>query len=502
MTTVPLPTRKQDATQDGRVGIIDIGSNSVRLVVFDRISSSPVTVYNEKVLCGLARSLGDTGRLDPDGSALAARLIERFVGLSRAMDLARLDAIATAAVRDASDGGAFIEDVERRLGVAVKVLSGEEEAALAGLAVARTMSDADGVVGDLGGGSLELVEIGGDRIGEQATLPLGALRLARGGGTSAKHYARLIDETLAGVDWLDRLTGRTFFVVGGAWRALARLDIAQRDYPLSVIDHYTMTSAHALDLARLVARMGPESLDKIKNIGARRLETLPIAALLMERLLVSARPTRLVFSSSGIREGYLFSLMDSVDASRDALIDGCRAVGRRVGRFGEIGDALFAWTAPLFPDEDKESARWRHAACLLADSTWREHPDYRAAAAFHHAMQMSVTGLDHPGRCFIGLALFHRYGAPFRADAPSAPAAILDAAQIDAARRLGCALRVGMSLSGGAPGVVEHCRFDVRKKVLALCFEPTIAGLVEDLAEKRLRVLAEQMGLKPVIEPA
>jgi exopolyphosphatase/guanosine-5'-triphosphate,3'-diphosphate pyrophosphatase len=480
----------------GRIGIIDIGSNSVRLVVFEALARSPVTLFNEKALCGLARSLDRTGLLDRIGRRRAIETIHRFIALARAMRVDRLDLIATAAVREAVDGREFVDLIERRFGAEVNVLSGKEEARLVGLSVAAAIPNADGVVGDLGGGSLEFVDIKQGRVRDIATLPLGTLRLPKSGKRNIGKSTKQVDRELDKVGWLKRLRGRTFYPIGGAWRALARLDIAQRGYPLHVVDQYAMSRRETEALTAVIQVLSAKSLERVPFIGAARLSTLPTAALILRRVLLAAEPAGLVFCASGIREGHLFEILPEPEKQRDPLIAGCRAIAESVNRFGENGDEIFAWSHPLFPNERNNGARYRHGACLLADWAWREHPDARADSAFHRALQLSLPGIDHRERCLIALALYHRYGAPVGGKVPETPRTILGDGDVEGAQRLGLALRLAMSLSGGAPDVVGRTSLMVGKKRLTLSCDRDVEAAIGDVVRRRLKALAAHMGLE------
>ena len=479
-----------------RIGIIDIGSNSVRLVVFEALARSPVTLFNEKALCGLARSLDRTGHLDRVGRRRAIEAIHRFVALARSMRVDRLDLIATAAVREAADGQDFVDLIERRFGVEVQVLSGKEEARLVGLSVAAAIPDADGVVGDLGGGSLELVDIKGGEVRDAATLPIGTLRVPKSGKRNVVKSSKRVDRELDRVGWLERMRNRTFYPIGGAWRALAKLDIAQRGYPLQVVDQYAMSRREAEALTGLIQVLSAKSLDRVPFIGAARLATVPTAALILRRVLLAGNPAGLVFCASGIREGHLFEILPEAEKNRDPLIAGCRVIAQSVNRFGVSGDEIFEWSHSLFPAERDDRARYRHGACMLADCAWREHPDARADSAFHRALQLSLPGIDHRERCLIALALFHRYGAPVGGRAPEIPWAILDDEDIAGAQRLGLALRLAMSLSGGAPDVVGRTLLMVGKNRLTLRCERDVEAALGDVVRRRLKALAAHMGLE------
>ncbi|MCP4330080.1 MAG: Ppx/GppA family phosphatase [Alphaproteobacteria bacterium] len=494
MINAALPP--SDPSGRARIGIIDIGSNSVRLVVFDALARSPVSLFNEKVLCGLARSLDKSGRLDRAGTKQALATIQRFVALASAMEVSRLELIATAAVREATDGEEFVATVRTQFGARVQILSGADEARLVGLSVAAAVPGADGVVGDLGGGSLELVEVEAGRIRNNTTLPLGTLRLRGSDNRSPGKVAKQVDAELEKVAWLKRLRKRTFYPIGGAWRSLARLDMAQRGYRLPVVDQYTMSRKEAETVSGVIQGLGAKSLRGVDFISTARLATLPRAALIMNRILVGGGPSRLVFCASGIREGYLFGLLSTEHQQQDPLIAACRSLAGSINRFGILGDELFAWTHPLFEDEDPEQSRYRHATCLLADWAWSEHPNSRADSALHRALQLSIPGISHRERCMVALALHYRYGAPVGGAVPEIPKAILVEKDIDAVQRLGLALRLAMSISGGAHHVVDHSALAITKTRLSLRYDDDIASLMGNLAARRLKALGQQMKLE------
>ena len=159
------------------IGVIDIGSNSVRLVVYEGAVRALTPLFNEKVLCGLGRKVASTGSLDPEAVERALVALVRFKTIARVLRVKSLTAIATAAVREAKNGADFIERGQRAAGCAIEVLSGEKEAELAAKGIMMGFVGDDGVAGDLGGGSLELIDIAGEQLREAATLPLGGLRL-------------------------------------------------------------------------------------------------------------------------------------------------------------------------------------------------------------------------------------------------------------------------------------------------------------------------------------
>ncbi|MBX9635660.1 MAG: Ppx/GppA family phosphatase, partial [Magnetospirillum sp.] len=285
------------------VGIIDIGSNSIRLCVYDGASRVPVPLFNEKAVCALGQGLGNSGRLNPEGVAQAIAVVGRFVSLSRAMEVERLDILATAAVRDAADGDDFVRAIEQGYNVEVKVLSGGQEAKAAAMGVLCGSPDADGIVADLGGGSLELVTVQNGDFGEHVTMPLGVLRLSEASGDDRAKAAQIIEGHLEGVSWLKEGRGRNLYAVGGAWRAIARICIAQTHHPLTVLDNFSIDPHEGLRIIDLVSSQSKKSLEKVPGVSKKRVANLPLAALVLDKVIRACNPERLVFSIYGMREG-------------------------------------------------------------------------------------------------------------------------------------------------------------------------------------------------------
>lgn len=488
------------ATQGTRYGVIDVGSNSIRLVVYDRLSRSPSPVFNERVLCGLGRGMARTGRLNAEGRERALENLTRFVLLARHMRVANLDILATAAVRDASDGSKFVAEVERRCKARVSVLSGQEEARLSALGVLSGSPSADGMMGDLGGGSLELVALKAGSIGQQETLPFGPLRLMESSDDVPKRSRDFVDETLTRLRWLSECKGRTFYAVGGAWRAIARLHMEQTRYPLHVIHHYTVPREEMIDFCRLITRQSRKSLESMtSSVSRKRLETLPHAALVLHRVLHTSTPSHIVFSALGIREGQMFSLLSEAAKREDPLISAAVELTLVDSRFDPIGEKLYQWMAPLFAGEDEANARLRRAACHLGDIAWREHPDYRAEHGCLRILRMPIGGIDHPSRAFLALAIYIRYGGKTGDVQAHGAQALLDAGRIDQAARIGHAIRVGIAVSGGLPALLHRTTLELDKDRLMLLLPDDAADLKGEQMERRFDALAEAFDRKPTI---
>jgi exopolyphosphatase / guanosine-5'-triphosphate,3'-diphosphate pyrophosphatase len=492
-----MPDRNM--TSLNRIAVIDIGSNSLRLVVFERFGATLMPLLNEKVMCGLGRGIARTGRLNRDGVALAYANLQRFVALARALNADHLMAIATAAVREASDGQAFAAEIERQCGVSVHIVAGDEEARLSAAGVLAGIPSADGVVGDLGGGSVELVRImggrgdGGATIGEGISLPLGPLRLAEfGDNPDALHAA--IRRSVQSADLLRAASGKPLFLVGGAWRAIARLHMEQSHYPLHIIHQYTVQRRSAEAFIEVLAGMSRRSLERITTVNRKRLELVPLAAQILHELIAIGQPEQIVFSAYGLREGYAYGLLPT-QADVDPLIAACIGVATAQSPGRSDGDLLEEWTAPVFGDLSTGSRRLHRAACWLSDIAWTEHPDYRAEQAFTRSLRMPIGAINHQERVFIASALHARYGGAPDDPIKAATRVLLDDREASDARNLGLALRLAYTLCGGALDLLSQVRLsrDAASVVLEM---PDNSSLFQgEAVERRLAALGRGFGL-------
>ncbi len=482
------------------VAIIDIGSNSIRLVVYDTGARTPLPMFNEKVVCGMGKGMGATGRLDPEGAVMAHRALARFVRLARAMRVERLDVLATAAVRDASDGADFVRRVERDLDVQIRVLSGGQEAKLAALGVLCGIPDADGLVADLGGGSCELVVVGDGKTGKHVTMPLGVLRLMEGSGGSRGKAADLIDRHLDALDWLDAGRGKALYVVGGAWRSVARLCIAQAQHPIRILDNYRLPRDEALGMIDLISRMGRKSLEKVPGISKKRLPSLPMAALLLEKILVKVEPERLIFSVYGMREGQFFKQLPAKLRDEDPLLSSCRRLARAAGRFPEHGKEILDWMTPLFAGETRDQRRIRHAACLLGDVFWNEHPDYRANQAFLRVLRLPFVGLGHQDRARLALMIHTRYrGSDDNHVVRDALAMLDDDADLKRVQAVGWALRLAHVLTGGVPDLLRRTGIGLADDTLTLDLPACDPALNVEPIDRSFEKLARALGARDIL---
>lgn len=494
-STLPTSILPRVAPATRRIAIIDIGSNSIRLVVYDGHARTPIALFNEKSVCALGEELEMTGRLNRAGVVSALNALARFVRLAKIMHVDTLDILATAAVRDASDGADFVRAVKQRCDVDVTVLSGEQEAKLAATGVLCSSPEADGIVADLGGGSLELVALDhGHFVGHFVTMPLGVLRLSDASNGDRARGAAVINRHLSAVDWLGWGKNRALYAVGGAWRALARVCIAQTGHPLHVLDNYSLECGEALRQIELIGRQGRKAMEKVPGLSKKRLQHLPVAAQLLEKLLVNIRPSRLIFSVYGMREGRFFSHLPAEMQWQDPLISSCIEMARTVGRFPEHGEEVLEWMSPLFTRETPQQGRLRYAACLLSDVFWNEHPDYRAEQAFLRVFRLPFMGLGHQDRAALALAIYTRYQNDTEVPAATAACDLLSDDEQRRARLIGLALRLGHGISGGAPGLLRTTRLLPERDVLVLSLPRNEPAFGPDLLDRRYERLAKLAG--------
>jgi len=484
------------------VAVVDIGSNSVRLIVYDGALRAPAPIYNEKVLCGLGRSIASSGRLNADGVSRALRALRRFRSLIDQLKAERIEVIATAAAREAENGPEFVAQAERILGRQVRVLSGTMEAELAALGIISGIYAADGFVGDLGGGSLELIDVRGGRLSDAATMPLGGLRLIDESGGNPKKARDIVDAELSKLDWLEKGRGRDFYAVGGTWRALARLHMTQTNYPLSVMHNYRISAEEASKFASLLDHQSQSSLAGIRDISSARRETIPYGALVLERLIKQMKPRAIVVSVLGIREGLLYSLLSDAERAKDPLIEACADLAKQRSRSVENAWELCAWTEPLFQIqghlETPEQARLRQAACLLSDIAWRAHPDYRGSQCLNLVAHGEFVGVDHPGRAFLALTAYYRNEGPIKNDGLSQRLVeLVDKETLRRARILGAAFRAAHMVTAAMPGVLPHTPLSFEGNRLIWQLPEPYANLEGERVERRFKALANLLDKEP-----
>ncbi|HEY1935433.1 MAG TPA: Ppx/GppA family phosphatase [Acetobacteraceae bacterium] len=486
-----------------RCGVVDLGSNSVRLVVYEGECRNPMAIFNEKAVLRLGRGLSATGRLNDEGMTQAFTVLHRYHAVARAMGARPFEVLATAAVRDARNGPDFVAALSQRMpGVPISVLSGVQEAELSAEGVLCGIPTANGILADIGGGSLEVVRMDNGARGASQTLRLGVIRLMERSGNDPVRARAIAEADMAAVPWLSDAVGADLYLVGGAWRALARIHMAQTGYPLQMVHHYTIGREEARDLAGLISGAGRRALERLPAMPRRRIDDLPFAAVALRRLLRLTGVRRVVFSASGLREGWFMQRMPAEIREQDPLLSAAREMAARLGRDPSLPPSLMGWTQPLFPRETLEAQRLREVACWMSDIGSHDHPEFRAEQAFLRVLRQPGIGLDHYARAFLALATAMRYEVD--ADAPFLRPArlLLDVASANRAEVLGVALRLAYTLSAGTPDLLAGTSLSLRGGQLVLRLQEDSGVFAGESVMRRLDRLAQAVGLEAATETA
>ena len=472
--------------------IVDIGSNSIRLVVFGGAPRAPVVLYNEKLMAGLGRGVVATGRLDTGAVEVALAGLARFAELIGAMELDSLDVVATAAVREAENGAAFLDQV-RALGLPARILDGAGEAQAAGYGVIAGLPSADGVVADLGGGSLELVRVAGGGVGPSASFPLGALRVASLRAKGPGKLKRAVAQAVRGLPWRDEVLGKPLYLVGGSWRTLARIHMHLAQFPLPVIANYSFPPGEVARMRRSIAATGGTALNALPGVKASRLPQIGDAGALLAELIETLKPSVCVISAFGLREGLLFERLDAQDRARDPLIEGARFMAASQQQVPGYSDALCGWLNQIFGDEPHECARLRNAVCLLRGTGWSSNPEFRALGGEEMALHGNWTGITTAERATMAMALFVGMGGG--GDAPPILAQLADAELLARARAWGLAMRLAQRIAGGAPALLKATTLAREDNTLIVTLPSGHAALLDSTVERRAARLATALGL-------
>ncbi|MEO1042899.1 MAG: hypothetical protein AAFX52_11460 [Pseudomonadota bacterium] len=492
-----------------RRAVVDIGSNSVRLVIFSGPPRAPISIVNEKVLCGLGDRDRATGelRLEPFERAIAT--LKRFRGILDAEEIQTEDVVATAAVRDAPNSADFL-DAARDAGFDVRLISGDEEARLAGLGILCSAHEIarDGhpaLGGDLGGGSLELSRLGGPdgvKVHETVSLPVGALRMLtdhHGDLALVQDVARTSFQRVA---WLQRPDFRSLYIVGGSWRALARISIQRNNHPISVLDHYTVDREEMLETCRYTELEGAETISKISGVQKKRVPTLPGAAVVLRCLIEQASIERVVVSACGVREGLLFDRLSERERSGDPLHALAQDLaGRSEG--GRIPDPHFvtSFLDPLF-GEPPSMRRLRFTAAQMIRGASLAHPEQRARHASSLVMASPFLGINHRERTILAVMMLARFGGSISKDGGDLPLSLLDNDDLTHAVQVGYAHRLVSALN--RPMFSANSGFALEKHAgaLRLMIQPGVTDLFAEAALKEFDRLADAFDLQPeVITP-
>ena len=497
-----MPFDRQKDNQD-YLAVIDIGSNSVRLVVFSGQTRVPSPIFNEKLMCGLGAEVGKTGRMGDDAIAMALSTLRRFKALCEQMQVQDVRIVATAAVRDAENGAEFVKEVRAQTGFNISVIDGGEEGRLSALGVLSGQPDARGLVGDLGGGSLELAQVKDGEVVRTQSLPLGPLRLLSKFGDNPRKIRAYLREEFAAIDWLQNTTGENLYMVGGSWRNIAKLMMREKSNPLPILHGYSCRRSELVDYCKRLSYLDPSNIPFGGSLPFRRLQVLPVAAIILQELLNAIQAKNGVLSSYGLREGLIFDTLSPEARREDPFLHFCKVLAEERCRFAEHASVIFDWSSPLFKPSTQQSPKRKRlhmAVCLLGDIAWRGHPDFRAEKAVESILHGNFVGITHAERAYIAVALNQAYGAPVDAPHISPMLTLLKINDILEARMMGAALRLAQRLSGGTVSALMVSQLRVTKTKLWLGVPSSYEDIANEVVAKRLSQLAQLMGRKSAIE--
>jgi len=496
-----------DPTAQGRikgakpVAVLDIGSNSVRLVVYERHARSLTPLYNEKSACALGRGIAASGRLADSNVKRALTAIQRFALVARLMRVGKVHILATSAVRDAANRDEFVSAVEAIMDAKVNVLSGEQEAHFAALGVVAGIPGFAGLVGDLGGGSLELSTINNGTDVDGETFELGVIRLQDDSDGSPAKAAEIVRERLKTSTLARRESGGDFAAIGGTWRSMAKLHQVLRDYPLHMVQHYVVPAADMIELCEEIVATGSlKNYPGSDNVSSSRRDLVPFGAAVLGEVLKAGRFDNLVFSALGVREGYLYGLLDSREQQIDPLIQGAEELSvlrsRSPAHASDLVEFTGQYLAAAGISETPEEMRLRTVACLLSDIGWRAHPDYRGQQSIEAVAYGSLTGVDHPSRAFLSHVISVRYGGLKTKGSQQSLLTLADPDATARARLIGALFRVAYPMSAAMPGILPRIRFAVEGNELVLGLPTDLAFLDGEHLRGRLDQFASLAGYK------
>jgi exopolyphosphatase / guanosine-5'-triphosphate,3'-diphosphate pyrophosphatase len=477
----------------GPVAIVDIGSNSVRLVVYESQTRAAATLQNEKAICAIGRDMVSSGRLHAEGMGEALEALARFRMIADGLGVELREAVATAAARDASNGAEFVRRAENAWGSPIRVLAGEDEARIAAEGVVAGIPNADGLAADLGGGSLDMVTVRNGQTTNAVTLPFGPLRLMDQSKGDPDKSRDIVDK---GLKSLSNLSAHSLYAVGGIWRSFARVDMEEQNYPLHVLQQYTIPRGRALRLCKVLSNLSRDSLRKIKVVSRRRVDSLPYGAVVLERLIEACGIRQVVISAYGLREGLLYARLPQDERAKDPLVEFARAANQRMARVPSHAHEMFEWTRPLFEGEDLGLTRVREASALFSDVGWRRHPDDRPLGAMGQVLTAPFAGADHRDRALIASSVFHRYSGDEDFPHELAVGHLLDKDEEKRAKLLGLAWRFAFSLSSSASGELANYRLRVTPAKVVLEVPRRRESIAGEPVQKRLGELADAMDRK------
>jgi exopolyphosphatase / guanosine-5'-triphosphate,3'-diphosphate pyrophosphatase len=313
-----------------------------------------------------------------------------------------------------------------------------------------------------------------------------------------------VREGLERAEPLRSLKGRTFYAVGGTWRALARLHQADRGYPLRVMHGYEIDPEEGLRFLELVEEAEATSLKEIEAVSEARRPLLAYGAIVLEEIIRAGRPAEISVSVLGVREGLLYEMLTPKARALDPLIEAADEFNTLRSRAPPHARELRAWTdrfvATAGLPETVSDRRYRHAACLLADIGWRASPDYRGEQSFNLIANAGFVAIDHPGRAYLGLSVFFRHEGLQPEKASPKLREIAGEHLFHRARLLAGLMRVAYPVSVAMAGVLPRVPLVMRNGAIVLELPRDLAALASDRLTARLRQLARLLDVEARVE--
>jgi exopolyphosphatase/guanosine-5'-triphosphate,3'-diphosphate pyrophosphatase len=480
--------------------IIDLGSNSIRMLIYDNLLNSQIPIFNEKAICELGKNLDKTGKLDPKGSEFALSVLQRFKRILINLKVKKFKIIGTAAVREATDSKLFISKVQKIFKKKVEVLTGIEEAENSALGVIIGFQKVNGVVADLGGGSLELARVEKNIIYEKVSLPLGVLRLFNQPKRNKDKINSIISFYLNKIEWLRKVKTKNLYLCGGTWRTLLNAHIFKTNYPLSILHQYKLSAYEALKFSNKLLSVKSIKSEKLVSVTKSRTNYIPIGSYILSSLIKICDPSNVLCSVSGVREGSLINKAYLNILEKDSLNRSVHFIALKKGDFGENYIKLYNFLKKIFTNNDEDfPIRLLLPACSLSNFDWGLGTYQRAELVFQEVINSPILKLSHNDRIKLGLVSFWRHcSTKYYPDVEFLK--ILSNSEIAACRRIGAALRFASSISVISSIFYEKIKiYVVNNKTLILKVPKKHSEVISNQVQKRLKSLAEEMNLKQEI---
>lgn len=500
-----MPYTKKSLANKNTHAVIDVGSNSVRLVIYNVFDGALVPIHNEKTLAALGKGLGSSKKLSPEGVEMALSALKRFKLILDSLKINNIDAIATAAIREAIDGPSFVKKVANEIGIKIRIISGEDEGRYSALGVEFGAPNSLGFMGDLGGSSLELVNINQSSKAKRESFQLGPLALGE-----IAQSKNIVENQNAAREKIANILGESevlkngdtshFHAVGGAWRALAHIHMVYRNYPLHVLHNYKMKRADALQICEFIASQSKKSLERISGVSSRRADTLPYAAILMHQIISISRCEEIIVSSYGLREGILVEKYGFAKSKSGPLVESAIAHASIDGEGLGFANALHEWLRPAIEYAQDEipieiNKKLIYALCILANIGINYHPDHRAYLSYELLLRAPFAAIYHYERVFIARAIATRYGAKQDFLNTLSGSEILSETAKKYAEKIGLAIRLAANMSSNSAKLLKNTSIRFEDQIIHLNIKTNIAPIYSHQVQRRLQNLANALNL-------